>query len=158
MPRLITSRPWRCRSAAFASTAKAFSSPMRAKPGLIGIIGGSVDGRPFRPGAPAEQGASAAARKAASAGPLLSARATGEGQPETPSYEDPAAEASEKFRARGVHEPCPPETRGDGPSRVGDCGHQRGCDAHRSELRPGWKSGIQELGKKGGKEYNRLRI
>ncbi len=33
------SRPWRCNSAAFASTAKAFSSPMREKAGLMAITG-----------------------------------------------------------------------------------------------------------------------
>src|ERR1700733_1938867 len=37
MPRLMMSRPWRCNSAARASTAKAFSSPMRSKAALMAV-------------------------------------------------------------------------------------------------------------------------
>src|SRR3984957_16693019 len=49
MPRLMMSCPWRCSSAALASTAKAFSSPMRSKAGWMAVTGVPVsgDGRSF---------------------------------------------------------------------------------------------------------------
>src|SRR5208337_1287950 len=57
MPRLMMSRPRRCKSAALARTAKAFSSPMRAKAGLTAIKAGAPDkGGLFGKGSPDEQG------------------------------------------------------------------------------------------------------
>src|ERR1700684_3471635 len=54
MPRLMMSRPWRCNSAALASTAKAFSSPIRPKAELIAIkAAGSGKAAPFGKAAPA---------------------------------------------------------------------------------------------------------
>src|SRR6202046_5774650 len=44
MPRLMMSRPWRCNSAALASTAKAFSSPMRSKAGWMATVTEHVSG------------------------------------------------------------------------------------------------------------------
>src|SRR5271165_2006117 len=57
MPRLMMSRPRRCKSAALARTAKAFSSPMRAKAGLTAIKAGAPDkGGLFGKGSGDEQG------------------------------------------------------------------------------------------------------
>src|SRR5271166_2350048 len=47
IPRLMMSRPCRCNSAALASTAKAFSSPMRAKAGLTAIKAEAPDKAAF---------------------------------------------------------------------------------------------------------------
>src|SRR6185437_13662904 len=44
MPRLMISRPWRWSSAALANTAKAFSSPIRSKAGLMATVKGRVSG------------------------------------------------------------------------------------------------------------------
>src|SRR5277367_2272835 len=63
MPRLMMSRPWRCNSAAFASTAKAFSSPIRPKAELIAIkAAGSGKAAPCGKGGAIGQGCQVVSR------------------------------------------------------------------------------------------------